>query len=136
VGDSYSYNAEFERYAERMADCSTFLAYGFSDDGLKLKNANFCRVRHCPVCQWRRSMLWKSFMYVAYEEIKVKYPTHRWLFLTLTVKNCEITELRDTLQDMNDAWRRLIKRVEFMKGVEGWIRTTEVTRPKDIRDKD
>lgn len=136
VGDIYSYNAEFERYAERMADCSTFLAYGFSDDGLKLKNANFCRVRHCPVCQWRRSMLWKANMYVAYEEIKVKYPTHRWLFLTLTVKNCEITELRDTLQDMNDAWRRLIKRVEFMKGVEGWIRTTEVTRPKDIRDKD
>lgn len=136
VGDIYGYNAEFERYAERMADCSTFLAYGFSDDGLKLKNANFCRVRHCPVCQWRRSMLWKANMYVAYEEIKVKYPTHRWLFLTLTVKNCEITELRDTLQDMNDAWRRLIKRVEFMKGVEGWIRTTEVTRPKDIRDKD
>lgn len=136
VGDIYSYNAEFERYAERMADCSTFLAYGFSDDGLKLKDARFCRVRHCPVCQWRRSMLWKSNMYVAYEEIKVKYPTHRWLFLTLTVKNCEITELRDTLQDMNDAWRRLIKRVEFMKGVEGWIRTTEVTRPKDIRDKD
>lgn len=136
VGDIYSYNAEFERYAERMADCSTFLAYGFSDDGLKLKNANFCRVRHCPVCQWRRSMLWKSNMYVAYEEIKKQYPTHRWLFLTLTVKNCEITELRDTLQDMNEAWRRLIKRVEFMKGVEGWIRTTEVTRPKDIRDKD
>lgn len=136
VGDIYSYNAEFERYAERMADCSTFLAYGFSDDGLKLKDARFCRVRHCPVCQWRRSMLWKSNMYVAYEEIKVKYATHRWLFLTLTVKNCEITELRDTLQDMNDAWRRLIKRVEFMKGVEGWIRTTEVTRPKDIRDKD
>ena len=136
VGDIYSYNSEFERYAERMTDCSTYLMYGFNDDGIKLKNANFCRVRHCPVCQWRRSMLWKSNMYVAYEEIKAKYPTHRWLFLTLTVKNCEIGDLRDTLQDMNAAWRRLIKRIEFLKVVEGWIRTTEVTRPKDKRDKD
>lgn len=131
VGDIYSYNAEFERYAERMTDCSTFLAYGFSDDGLKLKHANFCRVRHCPVCQWRRSMLWKSNMYVAYEEIKEKHPTHRWLFMTLTVKNCDITDLRETLQHMNDSWRRLIKRKQFLKVVDGWIKTTEVTKGKD-----
>lgn len=130
VGDIYSYNAEFERYAERMADCSTFLAYGFSDDGLKLKNANFCRVRHCPVCQWRRSMLWKSNMFVAYEEIKEQYPKGRWLFLTLTVRNCEITDLRETLKHMNKSWDRLVKRKAFYSVVDGWIRTTEVTRPK------
>lgn len=131
VGDIYGYNAEFERYSERMTDCSTFLAYGFSDEGLKLKNANFCRVRHCPVCQWRRSLLWKANMYVAYDEIKEKYPTHRWLFLTLTVKNCEITDLRETLKYMNDSWHKLVKRVKFLRGVEGWIRTTEVTKAKD-----
>lgn len=131
VGDIYGYNAEFERYAERMTDCSTFLEYGFNDDGLKLKNANFCRVRHCPVCQWRRSLLWKSNMYVAYEEIKAQYPTHRWLFLTLTVKNCDITDLRETLQHMNKSWTRLKDRVQFLKVVDGWIRTTEVTKAKD-----
>lgn len=135
VGDIYSYNAEFERYAERMADCSTFLAYGFSDDGLKLKNANFCRVRHCPVCQWRRSMLWKSNMYVAYEEIKEQYPKGRWLFLTLTVRNCEITDLRETLKHMNKSWDRLVKRKAFYSVVDGWIRTTEVTRPKKKKNK-
>lgn len=128
VGDIYSYNAEFERYAERMSDCSTFLSYGFNENGIKLKNANFCRVRHCPVCQWRRSLLWKSNMYVAYDEIKEKYPTHRWLFLTLTVKNCDITDLRSTLNHMNKSWHRLVKRKPFLKGVEGWIRTTEITK--------
>lgn len=135
VGDIYSYNAEFERYAERMNDCSTFLAYGFNDSGLKLKHANFCRVRHCPVCQWRRSLLWKSNMYVAYEEIKAQYPTHRWLFLTLTLKNPRIEDLRETLQHMNKSWQRLIKRKEFMTAVDGWIRTTEVTRPKKKKNK-
>lgn len=131
VGDIYGYNAEFERYADRMTECSTFLAYSFNDDGIKLKNANFCRVRHCPVCQWRRSLFWKSNMYIAYDEIKEKYPTHRWLFLTLTVKNCEITDLRETLKYMNESWQRLIKRKQFLKTVEGWIRTTEVTKGKD-----
>lgn len=131
VSDIYSYNAEFERYAERMNECSVFLEYGFINNVLKLKDARFCRVRHCPVCQWRRSLLWKSNMYVAYEEIKEQYPTHRWLFLTLTVKNCDITDLRETLQYMNESWHRLVKRKPFLKVVDGWIRTTEVTKGKD-----
>lgn len=131
VGDIYSYNAEFERYYERMSDCSTWLLFGFNDKGIKLKNANFCRIRHCPVCQWRKSLFWKHNMFVAYDEIKEKYPTHRWLFLTLTVKNCEIGDLRETLQNMNKAWDRLAKRKRFKSVVEGWIRTTEITRPKD-----
>lgn len=135
VSDIYSYNAEFERYYERMRDCSTFLAYGFNGDGLKLKNANFCRVRHCPVCQWRRSLFWKSNMYVAYDEIQKKYPKGRWLFLTLTVKNPSIGDLRDTLKNMNKAWDRLVKRKAFYSVVDGWIRTTEITRPKKKKNK-
>ena len=131
VGDIYSYNAEFERYHERMSDCSTWLSFGFNENGMKLKNANFCRIRHCPVCQWRKSLFWKHNMYVAYDEIKEKYPTHRWVFLTLTVQNCEIGDLRETLRHMNESWQRLIKRKRFTTVVDGWIRTTEVTRPKD-----
>lgn len=132
VGDIYGYNPEFERYSERMSDCSTFLAYAEEGvNNIKLKDANFCRVRHCPVCQWRRSLFWKANMYVAYDEIKEKYPTHRWLFLTLTVRNCEITELRETLQHMNKAWHRLVKRKPFLKAVDGWIRTTEITKGED-----
>ncbi|WP_170869787.1 protein rep, partial [Shigella sonnei] len=26
---------------------------------LRLREAHFCRVRHCPVCQWRRSLMWQ-----------------------------------------------------------------------------
>jgi hypothetical protein len=50
--------------------------------------------------------------------------------LTLTVRNCPVTHLRQTLTDMNAAWNRLILRPEF-DAVTGWIRTTEVTRGKD-----
>ena len=68
-------------------------------------------------------------MYQTYEQIKEQYPTHRFIFLTLTVKNPHITDLRSQLDIMNKAWKKLTKRKEFGI-VDGWIRTTEVTRPK------
>ena len=77
----------------------------------------------------------KAMMYQTYDKLREQYPTHRFVFLTLTVKNCEIGELRSTLQHMNKSWQRLKDRKEFMAGVEGWIRTTEITRPKDPKDK-
>ena len=48
--ESYAKNGKFGRLVERMDSCSTLLKFGFSD-GFKLKNANFCRVRNCPVCR-------------------------------------------------------------------------------------
>jgi len=59
-----------------------------------------------------------------------EFPRHRWLLLTLTVQNCPIDELRDTLQAMNQAWNRLRLRPEFRQ-VTGWVRSTEVTRGAD-----
>ncbi|MFU7890889.1 protein rep, partial [Escherichia coli] len=63
-------------------------------------------------------------------KIVAEYPDARWLFLTLTVRNCPITELGDTLTVMNAAFQRLKDRKEF-RGMLGWVRTTEVTRGKD-----
>ena len=53
------------------------------------------------------------------------------VFLTLTVKNPPVTELRDTLKHMNDSWQRLIQTKRFKSGVAGFLRTTEVTRGND-----
>ena len=58
-------------------------------------------------------------------------PSYRWVFLTLTVKNPPVTELRDTLKAMNSAWQRLAQTKRFKGVVKGFIRTTEVTRGKD-----
>ncbi|WP_250382399.1 protein rep, partial [Escherichia coli] len=48
----------------------------------------------------------------------------------LTVRNCAIGELGETLSRMNMAFQRLKDRKEF-RPVQGWIRTTEVTRGSD-----
>jgi plasmid rolling circle replication initiator protein Rep len=75
--------------------------------------------------------MWQARFLKALPTIEQAYPSARWVFLTLTVRNCPITDLRSTLQDMNKAWQRLIKRPEFASNVQGWIRTTEVTRGRD-----
>jgi plasmid rolling circle replication initiator protein Rep len=75
--------------------------------------------------------MWQARFLKALPAIEAAYPTARWLFLTLTVRNCAIVNLRQTLRGMNKAWQRLIKRPEFANNVQGWIRTTEVTRGHD-----
>jgi len=74
--------------------------------------------------------MWQARFLTALPAIEQAYPTARWLFLTLTVRNCPITDLRSTIQWMNKAWHRLVQRPEFGP-VLGWIRTTEVTKGRD-----
>jgi len=126
----------YDGLATRLRDCSGFLGFAWVADDtgelrLSLRTARFCRVRHCPVCQWRRSLMWQARFLQALPSIEAAYPKSHWLFLTLTVRNCAITDLRRTLRSMNEAWVRLIKRPEFAGNVQGWVRATEVTRGQD-----
>ena len=126
--------SEFNSYSTRIHFCSELLHFGLVDDDgnalkLKLRSARFCRVRHCPVCQWRRSLMWKAKAYKILPKIIEQYPKHRWLFLTLTQKNVPITELRSTLTDMNRGFQRMSQLKVFP--AVGWLRSTEVTRGRD-----
>lgn len=134
VRDLYE-STELVNYADRIAVCAKLLEFALTaaDTGeqvFKLQAAWFCRVRHCPVCQWRRSLMWKARFIKALPAVTAVYPTARWIFLTLTVKNCELTELRDNLTVMNQAWKRLSDRKAFP--ALGWVKSFEVTRnPSD-----
>lgn len=126
--------SEFEGYSSRIHFCSDLLEFGLApqeDTSLKfkLRAARFCRLRHCPVCQWRRSLMWKAKAYQVLPKIVAEYPKHRWLFLTLTQKNVPIAELRDTLTHMNKSYQRMVQRKAWP--AEGWLRSTEVTKGRD-----
>jgi len=120
---------EFDRFAARMNDCSWWLRFTAPVDPStgeigqqKLDKASFCRVRHCPVCQWRKSLMWKARFSAALPSLEAQHPTARWLFLTLTVRNCDVTDLRETLAAMNKAWRRFMLRDEVAGVVLGYVR--------------
>ena len=64
----------------------------------------------------------EAVMFQQLPSIQERFPTHRWVFLTLTVKNPPVTELRDTLKHMNDSWQRLIQTKRFKSGVAGFFK--------------
>jgi len=117
--------------AVRVRDCAEALFFAMrADSGTgelkwKLKSAPFCRFRHCPICQWRRSLKTKAIVMSAIPKILEQYPTARFVLLTLTIKNCSITDLRQTILSMNRGWQRLIQRQDWP--ALGWIRGVEVT---------
>lgn len=126
---------EHDCYAVRISECSCRLVFAFQvdDNGicrLKLSAAHFCRCRNCPICQWRRSLMWRGKAFKILPKILEENPKARFIFLTLTVKNCPLDELRSTLDWMHSSWRKLVKRKEFA-AVDGWIRAAEVTRGHD-----
>jgi plasmid rolling circle replication initiator protein Rep len=131
VSDHYA-RSRYQKYADRINDCSQMLDFRLvpeQSDGvykLKLSSAKFCRTRFCPVCQWRRSLMWKAKAYQALPKVAQDYSKHRWLFLTLTVKNCPVDDLRKTLDWMNKSFIRLTKLKDWPG--TGWIKSVEVTR--------
>ena len=128
----YLYRAiEYAGYADRMQKCSQRLLFWLQtcDDHqlrCRLFSARFCRVRHCPVCQWRKTLMWRARFFTAVPRLLEDYPTARFVFLTLTVRNCAIAELKTTITFMNQAWKRLVERKVFP--AEGFIKSVEVTR--------
>lgn len=126
---------QFERYAQRIAQCSTVLEYGMILDEesgaivLKLKRTQFCRVRHCPVCQWRRSMMWQARFFQALPAIQYAYPSAKWIYLTLTVRNLEVSGVREMISHLNASFVRLSQRNAW-PGL-GWVRSLELTRGED-----
>lgn len=121
---------------ERMHPCADLLTFAlkkaedFQSTGelrFHLKHASFCRDRMCETCQMLRSRTWQSQFRKLAPSLLKQYPGARWLVLTLTVKNPDVTKTRETLHEMGKAWKRLALRPEF-RDVIGWIRATEITR--------
>lgn len=123
-----------QKQAKRIRECSLTLEMGWvgltADQlVLKLKSAYFCRVRNCPVCQWRRAKMWSARFFEAFPLIYADHPKMRYIFLTLTVANCHVSELRSTVKQMTSAWDRMSRRKNFP--ALGFVRSLEVTTEKD-----
>lgn len=86
-----------------MAVCGTWLRFGVSVDGVKLREANFCKHRLCPLCNWRRGLK----VYGALKQILVFLAPqgYRYIALTLTVRNCTGGVLAGMIDRMVQGWR-------------------------------
>lgn len=118
-----------QRKSERMEFCGRRLLFAVSKEGRhKLKEAQFCRIRLCPRCMWRKSLAWKARWYQAWPELQKLAPKARYFHLVLTVPNVPATELRETILKMSKAWNRMTSRKTWP--ALGYVRATEVTIEK------
>lgn len=73
--------------------------------------------------------MWRARAIKILPKVVEDNPTHRFIFLTLTVRNCRLDDLRETVDGMAAGWARMTKRKIWP--AHGWIRSLEVTRSVD-----
>lgn len=112
----------------RVFHCGDFLEFHLSADDFKLARADFCKDRFCPMCQWRRSL--KVFGQVSQilDYLDKGSKSYRYLFLTLTVKNCSLDSLSSSIDLLKRSLDLLFNRKEFKSFVCGSFSALEITR--------
>ena len=128
---SFAYQDINVKKANRLIDCASVISFSEKQDGSrKLKTANFCRVRLCPMCSWRRSLKIFSQMNKIMQALEYDNE-YAYLFVTFTLKNCKGEELAETLDSMIYAYKKLTQQKAFKSAVKGSYRSLEITHNLD-----
>jgi plasmid rolling circle replication initiator protein Rep len=115
--------------AHKIAGCANGLEFAACPDGHGkwLKKAYFCKDRVCFMCIWRKSLfVFAQFLLVAHELLEL-YPKTIFLFQTLTLRNCPVNALSDTLTHLNKSFTRYASYKRIKSAFKGVFRTLETT---------
>lgn len=127
-----AYDAVDERKAARLRECASLLVYQPQADGSKrLVSANFCRVRLCPICAWRRSLKVYGQMQSILDRIALFGKSYCYIMLTLTMRSVGGLDLSGALNELLEGYRRLMMYAPVKRAVKGAYRGLEVTHNVD-----
>lgn len=111
--------------SERVRSCGSFLEWYVQSGASKLVKADFCKDRLCPMCNWRRSL--KIFGQISRIMDVLEQGSYRFLFLTLTVKNCSADSLSSVLNHIQSSFVRMMHQKRVLNVVSGSVRIVEIT---------
>lgn len=145
VSNSFSRLNKIKK-ADLIKNCGTWQYFAQCKNHPKEKHlirASFCKERLCPMCQYRRGLKIKKCLLdiVTYMKKDNNYKSSKFLFLTLTIKNCPGEELGETIDKMYSALNVMTKKEEVFKThmkngrtikplVLGMVKTLEITYSK------
>lgn len=120
-------NKFFER-GQRMYNCANFILHGRCPDcgRTHTSSAMLCRDRVCPTCNWRLSLQQACEMQQALAYI-TDLDQYKAAFVTLTLRNCAVEDLKGTLELMAAGWNRMLARKQPKILFKGWARRVEIT---------
>lgn len=113
--------------AHNVHDCAETLNFAVDQNGEKrLYQVWFCKSRLCPMCAWRRSLKTSAELEKVLSVAVTDYPKSKFLFLTLTIRNCKGDKLKWTLKRLTRAFNLMMK-YKKMNFIQGYVRSTEIT---------
>lgn len=126
---------DFRFRALKMSECASWLEFKFfPESGQKtLNRTNFCRQRICPMCDWRRSL--KIYGQTSQIMDVLQSMGYRFLFATMSSKNCEATQMRQEIKRLFDGFTALLRMGPINKSIHGAMRFLEVTHNIDKKNK-
>lgn len=118
-----------------LEHCADTLLFAENAEGKKkLKSANFCRLRLCPMCQWRRSLKMFGQVQTITDKILERDKSTRFLFATFTVKNVDAENLETCINILNNKFLYLVSRnktfapaKKLKQNLLGYLKAVEVT---------
>ena len=125
----------FKTEFEKIKQCGNYLEFALKENQItkenkkKLAGANFCKNRFCPVCSWRRTRNITGQLKEAFTAIQEKEKIAT-LFLTLTVNNPDVKDLKDTIAKMNKAFKRMSETKRFKNAILGYFKSIEILGDK------
>lgn len=114
----------------KIHQCGNFLAFESFENIetleiiRRVRKANFCKNRFCLVCAWRASRKFFASMKSIIKQAQQRHDL-AFLFLTLTIRNCPMSELRGTIMELSEAFDSLRRKREFKNSILGFMRSLE-----------
>jgi len=95
------------KLAQRVEECADIVKFKECANGfLAFKSARFCRVRGCPMCEWRRSRRVAKMVANAVKNFEGK-PSNNWQQITLSIHPVPVCELSHAIDELCDGFSRL-----------------------------
>ena len=126
-------------HAARIARCAPQLRLRLSQESLdeevrySFEGVHWCRCRWCPMCMYAKSNKWMAKFLKAFASKPYLPEDPQFIFITLTVKNCKLSDLRSTVNNMSKAWKKMVARTD--SPIEGFLRSLEITAQLTSSDK-
>ena len=125
----------FKTEFEKIKQCGNYLEFALKEHQItkdikkKLAGANFCKNRFCPICSWRRIRNITGQLKDAFSVIQEKEKIAT-LFLTLTVSNPDVKDLKSTISKMNKSFKKMSETKAFNNAILGYFKSIEILGDK------
>lgn len=125
----------FVKESISVEECGNYLLFSkeknieTNETKRKLKKANFCKFRHCPICNWKRNINIHKSLLEAFKKIEADRKVE-YLLLTLTIRNPETNDLKKSVKYMNDSLLKMKKYTAFKRVVLGYFKSLEILGKK------